>query len=103
MGFNSAFKGLKLLKNPGNGRLKNLNDPVLNVLMIHNAVGKACKTVLEEGVSSCAVTLSEGLAPALPNLSQVLLGAIFLLSAQVILPILPYLLPSSWFPYKTCM
>jgi len=33
MGFNSAFKGLKLLKkNPGNGRLNNLNDPVLNVL-----------------------------------------------------------------------
>ena len=34
MGFNSAFKGLKLLKkNPGNGRLNNLNDPVLNVLI----------------------------------------------------------------------
>jgi len=32
MGFNSAFKGLKLLKTPGNGRLNNLNDPVLNVL-----------------------------------------------------------------------
>ena len=28
MGFNSAFKGLKLLKKkPGNGRLNNLNDP----------------------------------------------------------------------------
>ena len=28
MGFNSAFKGLKLLKkNTGNGRLNNLNDP----------------------------------------------------------------------------
>jgi len=27
MGFNSAFKGLKLLKNPGSGRLHNLNDP----------------------------------------------------------------------------
>ena len=27
MGFNSAFKGLKLFKNPGNGRLNNLNDP----------------------------------------------------------------------------
>jgi len=26
MGFNSAFKGLKLLKNPGNGRLNNLNN-----------------------------------------------------------------------------
>jgi len=33
MGFNSAFKGLKLLKKPGNGRLNNLNDPVLSVLM----------------------------------------------------------------------
>jgi len=32
MGFNSAFKVLKLLKTPGNGRLNNLNDPVLNVL-----------------------------------------------------------------------
>jgi hypothetical protein len=32
MGFNSAFNGLKLLKNPGNGRLNILNDPVLNVL-----------------------------------------------------------------------
>jgi len=32
MGFNSEFKGLKLFKNPGNGRLNNLNDPVLNVL-----------------------------------------------------------------------
>jgi len=30
MGFNSAFK---IDKNPGNGRLNNLNDPVLNVLM----------------------------------------------------------------------
>jgi len=27
MGFNSAFKGLKLFKKPGNGRLNNLNDP----------------------------------------------------------------------------
>jgi len=26
MGFNSAFKGLKIVKNPGNGRLNNLND-----------------------------------------------------------------------------
>ena len=32
MGFNSAFKRLKIVKNPGNGRLNNLNDPVLNVL-----------------------------------------------------------------------
>ena len=32
MGFNSAFKGLKIVKNPGNGRLNNLNDPVLSVL-----------------------------------------------------------------------
>ena len=34
MGFNSAFKGLKIVKNPGNGRLNNLNDPVLIVLTI---------------------------------------------------------------------
>jgi hypothetical protein len=33
MGFNSAFKGL-IVKNPGNGRLNNLNDPVLNVLTL---------------------------------------------------------------------
>ena len=33
MGFNSAFKGLKIVKNPGNGRLNNFNDPVLNVLI----------------------------------------------------------------------
>ena len=34
MGFNSAFKGLKLLKKtPGNWSLNNLNDPILNVLM----------------------------------------------------------------------
>jgi len=33
MGFNSAFKVLKLLKNPGNVRLNNLNDPVLNVII----------------------------------------------------------------------
>jgi len=32
MGFNSAFKGLKLLKTPVTGVLNNLNDPVLNVL-----------------------------------------------------------------------
>jgi len=33
MGFNSAFKGLKLFKKPENGRLNNLNDPVLYVLI----------------------------------------------------------------------
>jgi len=38
MGFNSAFKGLKLLKKTGNGRLNNLNDPVLNVLIFINTV-----------------------------------------------------------------
>jgi len=41
MGFNSAFKGLKLLKTLGMGVLNNLNDPVLNVLII---VGN-CMTV----------------------------------------------------------
>jgi len=34
MGFNSTFKGLKLLKKTGNGCLNNLNDPVLNVLSL---------------------------------------------------------------------
>jgi len=34
MGFNSAFKRVKIVKNPGNGRLNNLNDPVLNVLKL---------------------------------------------------------------------
>jgi len=34
MGFNSAFKGLKFVKNPGNGCLNNLNDHVFNVLII---------------------------------------------------------------------
>ena len=32
MGFNSAFKGLKLLKTPVTGVYTILNDPVLNVL-----------------------------------------------------------------------
>jgi len=32
MGFNLPFKGLKLLKKTGNGRLNNLNDSALNVL-----------------------------------------------------------------------
>jgi len=27
MGVNSAFKGFKIVKNSGNGRLNNLNDP----------------------------------------------------------------------------
>jgi len=36
MGFNSAFKGLKFVKSPGNGRLNNLNDPVLSVLSVWN-------------------------------------------------------------------
>jgi len=35
MGFNSAFKRVKIVKNPGNGRLNNLNDPVLNVLSLN--------------------------------------------------------------------
>jgi len=33
MRFNSAVKGVKIVKNPGNGRLNNLNDLVLNVLI----------------------------------------------------------------------
>jgi len=34
MGFTWAFKRVKIFKNPGNGRLNNLNDPVLNVLIL---------------------------------------------------------------------
>jgi hypothetical protein len=33
MVFNSAFKGLKLLKTPGTDVLNNLNDPALNGLI----------------------------------------------------------------------
>jgi len=33
MGFNSAFKGLKLFKNPGNVSLNNLNILILHVLI----------------------------------------------------------------------
>jgi len=36
MGFNSAFKGFEIVNTPGNGRLNNLNDPVLNVLSYTN-------------------------------------------------------------------
>jgi len=32
MGFNSAFKRVKIVKNHENGVFKNLNDPILNVL-----------------------------------------------------------------------
>jgi len=34
VGFNSAFKWVKIVINPGNERLNNLNDPVLNVLTL---------------------------------------------------------------------
>ena len=63
MGFNSAFKGLKLLKkNPGNGRLNNLNDPVLNVLtdlkgfMCKFTSGNIC-TVLADSYGFSAYSL----------------------------------------------
>ena len=38
MGFNSAFKGLKLLKNAGNGRLNNLNDPPPHPQCVNSSV-----------------------------------------------------------------
>jgi len=45
MGFNSAFKGLKFKKkNPGNGRLNNLNDPVLNVLRMDLGESRSVKS-----------------------------------------------------------
>jgi len=40
MGFNSVFKGLKIVKNPGKGRLNSLNDPVPNVLTVKDSTGK---------------------------------------------------------------
>jgi len=51
MGFNSAFKGLKTVKNPGNGRLNNLNDPVLNVLTI--SFGRTPETCSAAVLSAC--------------------------------------------------
>ena len=59
MGFNSAFKGLKLLKKkPGNGRLNNLNDPVLNVLRLLGyytmSTGKGLQTLQTFVVPSLA-------------------------------------------------
>jgi len=52
MGFNSAFKGLKLLKTPGNGRLKNLNDLVRNVLSNCSPPGRwsACQGFCSVGI-----------------------------------------------------
>ena len=34
------FKGLKIVKNPGKGRLNSLNDPVPNVLTVKDSTGK---------------------------------------------------------------
>ena len=62
MGFNSAFR-VKIVKNPGNGRLKNLNDPVLNVLIyivlyiltsFVPTFSHCCKNL---GSQKCALTL----------------------------------------------
>ena len=49
------FKGLKLLKNPGNGRLNNLNDPVLNVLTI--------KRLNEKSVNNKRLSQRSNVAP----------------------------------------
>jgi len=53
MGLNSAFKGLKLLKKtPGNGRLNNLNDPVLNVLRLRAVLNGAKEHTSDPCLSS---------------------------------------------------
>jgi len=74
MGFNSAFKGLKLLKNPGNGRLNSLNDPVLNVLSTYSQatprkhVGHALPATSYSKFSSQNVSESSVTIPDLPPL-----------------------------------
>ena len=47
MGFNSAFKGLKLFKKtPGNGRLNNLNDPDRpHCVKMRNVSVPSCKEI----------------------------------------------------------
>jgi len=52
MRINSAFKGLKIVKNPGNGRLNNLNDPnrpqcVKKIIVSKMIVSK--ETILTQG------------------------------------------------------
>jgi len=46
MGFNTAFKGLKLLKTLGTEFLNNLNDPVLNVLIRYDTVNNTHLVVI---------------------------------------------------------
>ena len=63
MGFNSAFKGLTFLKTPGNGRLNNLNDPVLNVLNCGSSMSYIALFVSDEhqtkaAVMTCAAALN---------------------------------------------
>jgi len=56
MGFNSAFKGLKVLKNPGNGRLNNLNDPVLNVLsLLSHSLSQSAFVTHHTGTNNVAI------------------------------------------------
>jgi len=59
MGFNSAFKGLKLFKNPGNGRLNNLNDPVLNALTTSDEVSgiQSLKSASSKLLCTCFETM----------------------------------------------
>jgi len=37
---------VKIVKNPGNGRLNNLNDPVLKVLILINSFGMTAYALL---------------------------------------------------------
>jgi len=46
MGFNSAFKELKLLKTPGKGGLNNLNDPHPQCVNIIGISQKLMRTIL---------------------------------------------------------
>ena len=68
MGFNSAFKGLKLFKKPGNGRLNNLNDPVLNVLMCVNLLGLITYKFLIKIISYMETSWLQGIFSVTKNL-----------------------------------
>jgi len=57
MRFNSAFKELKLLKTLVNGRLNNLNDPVLNVLRYKVAKERSVSSVDHSSIEVCSATI----------------------------------------------
>jgi len=57
MGFNSAFKGLKLLKTPGTGVLNNLNDPSRSQCVNVSHIWCSC-LLHPRFISSCCTKLS---------------------------------------------